>query len=497
MTEGGTGTDPGQGHEQPTEATGEQQLDTVRPGAALTPLERWMGERAAVEIKVLDDSRRMIQLSPQLGRLANILGPMTSVIQMDANWSPVPKMVQLEPFKDTYKQGARVRNPDTGQWEDQHAIKGQSLMKLAELAGIEHQWTRVQRWANNRGVDVKVRARRRGPDGLWVIAEKTRSVDFDDHAERLMMESIDKREKDQARHGKGRYPDLTERQLRKLVLDDKEFLIPKLETKAYLRCIRALLGITALPVSSYRRPFFCIGWAMTPDYSMPGVQEMVRLQYADSTADLYGQEAAEGEPVAALSAPEPEQVEGHLHAGAIEGSFEVEDDGIQDEDEVPAEQPAPAPPPRTPPTAPAARRAPPARRAAPAAPAAPEAAPSPPPGTEPAAAAPPAAESWIDEGGEQQVLDADVVEEPPAKPEKTFRLRGDLPQFGGWTVEQLVMNAEGRRMLVHMCVHARYEERRQEILDWFSWQMGRPITMDTIHEVMEADQAAAGGGEGQ
>jgi hypothetical protein len=378
------------------------------PGMALSPFEKWMTQQENVLIDTLEDGRRMIRLSKELAQRTIMLTPLSTVVQVDKNWSPIPRSLQLEPNVDTYKVGYAGG-------KDQHALKATALMKIAEMFQIEAVKTDVVRFDG--GMEVYVTAVMRGPDGIPRRARKSRDIVWADHEEQLVLEATEKAQREHKA-----IP--TDAALRKLVLADKTFALAKLETKAFCRCVRALLGIATLPVDEFKKPLFTIGWVLTPDRNDPLVRDVMRLGYAASSTDLFGDEP----PVRLPTIEE--------YPGRALGDFvvDVDDEGAAEEAEVEADAEA------------------------------------------------------LDEAdtdpGEWDLPDVEVVDEKPAekppKPGKSFTISAtSKSEFAGKSVDDLIMDRDGCAHLAKMAL-AMDGERRELCLSWLSFGLGRPVTLESL-----------------
>ena len=261
----------------------------------LRPQEKWMADKAQVEIVKTDAGDRMYQLTPELAQRTNMLMPVSSVIQLSSNWSPVIRMTTLEVDVDTYKVGSKKKQG--GGWEDIHALTAIAHHKLADLCGIEH--TRTERKRDTAALDTQVTARVRGADGLWKYVTRSDVIEWETW-EALQLEKV---------------KDKSEAEKRKFLLEQRNFAPRSSETKAFDRCIDAFLSMKTFPKSRLSLPFVAMTWALTPDYSKPGTAEIVRLQYGDTVGELYG-----GEEIAP-----PEIEAGHLDPAAMAGELEVHD----------------------------------------------------------------------------------------------------------------------------------------------------------------------------
>jgi hypothetical protein len=127
---------------------------------ALTPTEQWLSRQTGVEV-VEAENGRMISLSRELAARVIPLCPVSQVVQLDRNWTPVPRVSWLTPRVDTYKQGNVKVGEENGRaiYADVHAPNAAALAKVATLMGIETVPGGVQ-WS--RPVDTDHSLRRRG-----------------------------------------------------------------------------------------------------------------------------------------------------------------------------------------------------------------------------------------------------------------------------------------------------------------------------------------------
>ena len=422
------------------EAAPGQELATVEPveQGSLTPQERWMAEKAGIGIKETPDGQRMYEITPQVAAHANLLMPLSSVLQVDPNWTPMLRMTRLDVKTETYKVGYK-------DGQDIHALDARAHWKLAELCGIEARGTkRIPKVAPDGaggvieyGVVVEVTARMRGADGLFKYVTRSRDVTYKDWEE---LERIAIEEK-AARGNKG---PATEAQIRKTILQQKNFLYPSLETKAFERCVDAFLGMKTFPKNQLEKPFIALGWAMTADMNDPGSRALVQLQYRDAADQLYGPES-DGPP------PEPPPIEettgSHLDpATMLEAGDELD----------------PAVGPMDPTTGQVGPTLFPEQREE---------------------------EQQDDPADEQEPVGSEADMDPgdaPGKPaaDDSFTIRSDSKSgFAGWTAEQLCGDPGGREHLVKMAEGAKDEAKRDQLLRWLSWVSEKPITMEGLGEV--------------
>ena len=280
-----------------TEETQDQErLPAVR---SLTPTEAHLAEGAGMTLKQLDDGSRVWAVQSELRQRYNVLAPISTVAQVDANWSPLPKIVIVDPGgNNTFKVGW-----DAESKTDMHSMQRVALDALAEASGINihRQWT--ERFPG--GFKVHVATRRRRADGLLDQRIRSSEVIYDDLAEEIEIGKLEKWErfnkdaweKKQAgetlnrQQQKDAKPPPSKLEIRKEVLRERKFAPRKAETNAFGRCVRAHLGLPgAMPVKEYAKPFLCFTWSFTPDYSRPGTRELVHQLHSDAEEGLYGRE---------------------------------------------------------------------------------------------------------------------------------------------------------------------------------------------------------------
>jgi len=212
--------------------------------------------------------------------------------------------------------------------------------------------------------------------------------------------------------------------------------VPTHNTKAFSRCVRALLGIGPMTQPETQKPFLVLAWIMTPDYSDPGTRELLRVQYATSVADLYGP----GEEEAVMQTEGPKPVAQLRH-----GDDELDPEERAEILDAPGEGP--------PPTA-----------------------------EEPATI----------EGGEFPADPGDDMEpgDAPPKPPAAdaFLIRSDSQSgFAGKGAEEMCGSPEGRAHLVGMVKATTAEDKKRQILAWLSWLYERPLTLEDLDlEKLEA-----------
>jgi hypothetical protein len=273
----------------------ERPLPVVR---SLTPSEKHLAEDNGMKLRQLEDGTKMWAVQTELRQRYNVLAPISTVAQVDSNWSPLPKIVVIEPGGyNTFKVGW---TRETG---EQHAMQRVALDALAEASGIviHRQWT--ERFPE--GFKVNVVTRRRRADGLFDQRVRGCEVLWADLAEEVELgklekwqkynqEAWEKKERGEPLDGQERKdakPPPSAIEVRREVLRERKFAPRKAETTAFGRCVRAHLGLpSAMPEKEYRKPFLCFTWVLTADYSRPGTRELVRQLHTDASAGLYGEE---------------------------------------------------------------------------------------------------------------------------------------------------------------------------------------------------------------
>ena len=264
-----------------------------RVPAPRTSVEKWLSEKAGVEISDTP-AGRVIQIPPQLAQRVNLLVPASQVVQVDRNYSPIPRIVQLDVEADSYVE----------QWHSKpekrkRALNAKALGKLASLAGIEKVREDFD-WMDGTGVKVTVTGRQRGPDGTWKVNQASKVVRFARLERKVRREAIEQREKLIARaRDEGWDPEripvaLTDDDLEKRIDDEMEHIDQKVSTKAWSRVIRSLLSLPAtFTEAQLRKPFFTLAWVVTPDYTNPHVARVIDVNFREASRDLY---AVEDEP---------------------------------------------------------------------------------------------------------------------------------------------------------------------------------------------------------
>lgn len=406
-----------------------------------TPTEDWLAKQTGVEIADLPDGRRMISLPAELEKRCILLTPISQVVQVDKNYSPIPRVVQIDLKRDVYKVGRVKVGPGRDDWDNQMALTSRALAMIAERAAIEHVQTRRVHFPG--GMETIVTAMHRGADGLPVYTTRSKVTNWEQRAERVKLDAIEKVRKNNADKNRND-PDPDEFELRKLVVHDREFLAEKDETKAFSRCVRAITGAAAYPqrqLNDRNGRFLVMTYAFTPDYSDPNIKALLDVNYGRATAELY---EGEGRAERMLEAPREEVLPGRDVAEFAARQPETDgddDDGIPDEDEVPREVET--------------------------------------------------VSGEVDEGdaGEPgadepppEDVDAELLwDDGPSKPDEGVTFKAG--PFKDREIEEVAQFAEGQRWLALQARRQRTPERRQKMLDWLSWGVGKVLTFEDLDDI--------------
>lgn len=287
--------------------TDESSAPAQLSAGALTPTETWASQQAGIEISVLANGARVLNISRDFATRANVLGPTSQIVQVNPSFSPTPRVTFLDAAKDTYPQpGGR-------------ALHASALRKLADMAGIEHFGTEWD-YMGGAGVRASVTGRMRNPDGTWRTCTKAKAVRFEVHNEKTRQDAIKKA---------GDNPP-SEAKLAELVAEDMEHIDAKCETKAWSRVVRELLAIpSSYTQADLQKPFFCLRWLFTPDHRDPLVGRLMELQFNNGVASMY---ALDGLP-APDAVAEQHEIERTVGLRDPDGELEAgEHDDDEDED---------------------------------------------------------------------------------------------------------------------------------------------------------------------
>jgi hypothetical protein len=401
-----------------------QSSESGRELVHTTPVTPQLTGLQGVELEVDHDGNRRLKIEAKLAEQVNLCVPITTTLQTDRNWTPSPQLVSI-PEDEFYSPG-KFKKGD--KWVAGFTPSSRALATLAHTFGITLARTRYNRFPG--GVECIVKAEWRAGDGVPRWEERSRVVRFAEHEERLKLQSVEKAEREIA-EGKDR-PMPSEKTLRKQYLDDMEFIDAKLQTKAFSRCVRALLGIGPMTRQEAQKPFLGIAWLLTPDYSDPDTRHLLSLQYAQSVADLYG--ADDGAHAITT------EVHGETPLAALRHEEEeLEAEERQELLDAGAEQP-------------------------------PEDEPEP---------------ETIDAFPDEDMGPGDAPEKPD---DAAFTLRRDSKSgFPGWTAEQLAQDPEGRKYLMQMARTMKDDAKRQQVLRWLSWIAEKPITVENLDEILDLD----------
>jgi hypothetical protein len=249
----------------------------------LTKTEEWLSQQTGVTVEEVG-GKRMISITPQLEQRVHVLGPISQVVQLDPNWSPNPRIVQLNVQSDSFPvQGGR-------------ALNKVGLAKLADLAQIEIV-DQKRDYMGGTGITTTTTAKMRGPDGLWRHSTQSKTVRFDQLRRKV------------ARRLREKNANVDDDAIDKAYDEELEFVNEKAETKSFLRCVRLLLSVKGkYSAAELAKPFLVIGWNMTPDWSNPHVRDLIAAQFRSGAAELYGGSAEDAEPVAQIedTTPDPD-----------------------------------------------------------------------------------------------------------------------------------------------------------------------------------------------
>ena len=400
--------------------------------AEQTPQEKEMAQQTGLAIQHLEDGSRMLSLSREVAKRCNPLTAMTVHAQIDPNWSPVAKLVEVTQ-DEVFKVGKR------GQ-DDIVSLTGAALDKLARAAGVEHVKTLFNHnvaQGEGGGFECMVTSRVRGPDGLWVWSTKSIVVRFREHDEKLELEAREKRAK-AIREGKKvevngvwknaeEGDELTDVEVRKLILADHEFIERKAESKAFNRTVRHLFGLSTMTRAQALKPFLLISWYLTPDYSDPNVQRLMELVHGSASDALYG----DG-PVAPAEPPVIEPgTPGELPSAAL-----ADDEPPEPEDEE-----------------------------------------------EPEEVTPDEVEPPEDEGQAEPLFDEpedwDGGDESYPQPED-FKLPSGTYQ--GQQMSEVVATDEGRAYMARNYPKLRNPERKAQVMAWLSWAVQDEVTTENLDQ---------------
>jgi hypothetical protein len=391
-------------------------------GGALTPAEKWLSEQGHFTYTTLDDGRRMIEVDDALKNSVILLGPVANIVPVTSNWTPQVRPMRITPGEGTFKVGSvKVGNG----YDDVLDLDATMWAKLGALAGVERVKTTTSR--HQTGMQVTVTARKRGPDGNWTYTSASRDAEYDVEAELIEIDAREKWEK----FGKPKNkPEPSALDIRKLVLRMRQFLQPTLETKAFSRCVKALVGVSSFRKSALvAKPLMAIAWVMTPDLNDPGSRALVQMQYDTANADLFGEREGDGA----------------LVLGAGDHMLTTEEVAVTTGDLGMAGYDEPEPAPESP---------------------------------EPPAEAPPE-ETW-DIGEETPA----VPTQEPSPPKPASGFQPSSGPFAGKSVEEIVATREGREWLVLAHGKLRQADKKQQVLDWLSWACERAISSETLQSAV-------------
>lgn len=376
-----------------------QEIARREQGVGLSPV---LAE-AGVQVQESEDGRfRSISFPRDLAEHVNVLLPVQELVQADPNYTPTIRAVQLNPDKDGphfYNQGGRL------------APRKQALETLADVAGMRVARCRPMRKAEldaypdgTIGYEATVMLRR--SDGT--PQEITRHKIWDPEVERYRI--VQEVKTATTREGAKRFAEGApeDAEIRKRLLQEKQFAPQKTESKAVLRAIRAALQIPhTFTAQDAAKPFLVVGYSFTPDYTDPEVRRLlVEYGLGVRTEEVYGRAA--------------------LAPGDV---------GIAPESEAPEEAPGTAPP------APAAEEEPPGGGAPPEAATEPERGPAPAAfeGAEPPPPGAPAPEPAGGRGSEEEAAPGAYV------------LPAEFTRYAGQTIAHVAEEAKDSEYLAWLC----------------------------------------------
>lgn len=282
---------------------------------ALTDTERYLAEHTGTDFRVTPEGWKVIGLPPTLKQRFNLGVTTTQIVQVDANYSPLPRIVHLDLEEHWYQ--------ESGAW----AITAKGLDLLSEAAGIT--WDDPDIDASAHSLFVTARGRRRGPDGTIEPFSDTKGGRYADMERKVRRERKASLRKT-AGYQNGAWaqkilddPERLEEELDKAWDDFVEHASAKIATKARNRVVRHWLGIKSTYTQAEKaKPFLVVRWVVTPDYANPHVGKVIGAQFGAARGALYAVDADEPAQLAAPSArPEPAAIAGH----AAEPEPEVDD----------------------------------------------------------------------------------------------------------------------------------------------------------------------------
>lgn len=313
-------------------------------GRVATPMMQWVARQAGVDMMVMDNGLVAWSIPPEMERNMVLLTPKAQIAQVDSNFTPLPAVVQIDTARDTYKVGYKDFGGKIGR-DDEVALTSTALAQIAQQAAIEHVNTKRVHFPG--GMETLVTVKYLKPDGVPAYTTKAKVTDFEQRRERVIVDAMEKREKlaalaqEELDAGRSKWPNpgrlsdadykrykdvpaelrgkpveipppLDEHsvEIRKLIAHDRDFQAEKDETKAFSRCVRAIMG-----ARSYSRKyleqrngrFFLVRYVFTPDYSDASMRHLIDAQFGQAAAELYG-DGAVAELEAAVTETGPKDV---------------------------------------------------------------------------------------------------------------------------------------------------------------------------------------------
>lgn len=367
--------------------------------------EDWLSQQTGVSMFRTETGHMALSFNPEFASRFNFLAPVSQVLQLDASWRPVPKVIQLDPEVDFYSRKGKLQ------------LSKQGLNKLAQLAQIEKDGAPQVDYMQGAGIAITVFARQRNIDGTWRKTSGSKTVWFARQEAKIRRDNASK----------------SEEYIEKLIDEFYDQIAQKVETMAWLRCVRELLGVpNEFTNQTARKPFFVMGVAFVPDWSNPQIGRLLDLQFGQGIKDLYGEPPEGARQVASGAQAQVREIE------PPDGSMDADVDGF-DDDEPYGSDPGPE------------------------------------------AASP---EEWDEpEGGVQ----APPLPEIPKPTDGGFVPKGG--PFQGKNVEEWASTEEGKKWLAAAIYRMRSDDKKAQGLAWLSWAEQKQVTFADLEARAQAQAA--------
>jgi len=292
------------------------------PGKAVGPrtTDEWLAGNSGVETFRSPDGQIGMSFKPQFVAQFNFLGPQAQVVQLDASYRPIPKVILLSIDTDAYVSKGKYN------------LTKQGLVKLADLAGIEKDGdTERDAMFDGEGNIVRetvtVRVKRRAMDGTWRRTSASKTIWYVREETKIRRENSHKQES----------------AVNELVDEWFQNAPQKAETGAQLRAIREMLGIKGgYTKIELQKPFFVMSVAFVPDWSNPRIASLLSMEFGKGVEEAFG----EGPGTASLP-PAPPRAPAELSGGDL-ASAAWDDEADNEDEEPPAHDGAPDPEPPPP-----------------------------------------------------------------------------------------------------------------------------------------------------